>query len=156
MVPHAQEIIQWAKDRIGTKEQPIGSNDGADLRTMLSTTAFRKGDAWCMFFAEAAVKAGFIGTADFPRHIALDGSCHSAAILAARSGQLSEYPATGCIALFRGGQRGWHHAGIVIEVYESAGLLTTIEGNTNTNGSVEGYEVCSHTRRRTQADFIIW
>jgi hypothetical protein len=33
--------------------------------------------------------------------------------------------------------------------------MQTIEGNTNDDGSAEGYEVCARTRSYTNMDFIL-
>lgn len=46
------------------------------------------------------------------------------------------------------------HTGIVISSYQDT--FTTIEGNTNDDGSAEGYEVCFRTRSYTDKEFIIW
>src|SRR5690348_13897562 len=111
MVPRHEQIIAWAKKHLGVKEEPRGSNDGTALRHMLADTAFQPGDKWCMFFAEAAVKAGFEGYGPIPHHIALTGACADAARAALEAFKLSDYPATGCICVFKGGIRGYHHAG---------------------------------------------
>src|SRR5262249_32944111 len=47
----------------------------------------------------------------------------------------------------------WQHIGIVEAV--AADTITTIEGNTNDNGSPEGYEVCRRTRAIANKDFLI-
>ncbi len=54
-------------------------------------------------------------------------------------------PSPGAIFLQKGGETGWRHTGIV----RRAGTETfrTVEGNTNDEGSAEGYEVCQRTRR---------
>lgn len=60
--------------------------------------------------------------------------------------------APGYLFLLRGGATGWHHTGIVVE--PEAGQIMTIEGNTNDEGSPEGYEVCLRTRDYGTADYI--
>jgi hypothetical protein len=47
----------------------------------------------------------------------------------------------------------YRHTGIIA----SAGpdTMQTIEGNTNDDGSAEGYEVCARTRGYTNMDFIV-
>ncbi len=47
----------------------------------------------------------------------------------------------------------WTHTGIVVEVHDE--YLTTIEGNTNDDGSRDGYEVCSMHRGFENKDFIL-
>jgi len=50
----------------------------------------------------------------------------------------------GAFFLQRGGPTGWKHTGLVIETEE--GGFRTVEGNTNDDGSAEGYEVCARFR----------
>jgi hypothetical protein len=60
--------------------------------------------------------------------------------------------APGYLFLLRGGTTGWRHIGIITN--PKAGLSDTIEGNTNDEGSPEGYEVCMRTREYGPIDFI--
>ena len=52
----------------------------------------------------------------------------------------------------RGGPYGYLHVGIVEQAH-SDGTMTTIEGNTNHDGSANGYEVCRRVRRIETCDF---
>jgi lysozyme family protein len=47
----------------------------------------------------------------------------------------------------------WTHVGIVTTV--SADVFTTIEGNSDVNGSREGIEVCTQSRSYTKRDFVL-
>ena len=47
----------------------------------------------------------------------------------------------------------WAHTGVVIQ--PGGDYFVTIEGNTNDEGSFEGYEVCRRTRGYGQKDFIL-
>jgi lysozyme family protein/peptidoglycan hydrolase-like protein with peptidoglycan-binding domain len=47
----------------------------------------------------------------------------------------------------------YRHTGIVVST--SADFMSTIEGNTNDDGSAEGYEVCARTRGYGGMDFIV-
>jgi hypothetical protein len=58
----------------------------------------------------------------------------------------------GSIFLLKSGESKWSHTGIVIDA--AAGIVHTIEGNTNDDGSPEGYEVCRRTRPVSKLDFI--
>lgn len=60
---------------------------------------------------------------------------------------------TGSLFLVRRPQGGWHHTGIVVGI--ASGAVTTIEGNTNDNGSREGFEVCKRVRATTALDFVV-
>ncbi len=61
----------------------------------------------------------------------------------------------GTIFLSRRSPTDWVHTGIVIDVDLTGGIFYTIEGNTNDEGSREGYEVCRRTRSFKNKDFIL-
>ncbi len=57
------------------------------------------------------------------------------------------FPEPGDLVFYGPNDKGDHyHVGIVATVDKSTGYITTIEGNTNSNGSAEGYTVYRHTR----------
>lgn len=47
----------------------------------------------------------------------------------------------------------WNHAGIVVAAEDE--VVRTVEGNTNDDGSAEGYEVCARTRGYRSMDFVL-
>jgi peptidoglycan hydrolase-like protein with peptidoglycan-binding domain len=49
---------------------------------------------------------------------------------------------------------GWHHTGIVVSAAPDS--VTTIEGNTNDDGSREGYEAIRRIRSYNGIDFIVY
>ena len=59
---------------------------------------------------------------------------------------------TASIFLVRRTNSDWTHAGLVTAF--DKGMFRTIEGNTNDEGSHEGYEVCTRLRGYTDKDFI--
>jgi len=59
---------------------------------------------------------------------------------------------TGSIFLCRRSSTDWTHTGIV--TYFEQELFDTIEGNTNDEGHVEGYEACRRVRAYKEKDFI--
>lgn len=61
-------------------------------------------------------------------------------------------PVSGDIMLIRRTPTDWVHAGFVIDSKD--GVITTIEGNTNDDGSREGHEVAIRSRSITGKDFI--
>lgn len=60
----------------------------------------------------------------------------------------------GSIFLHRRTVNDWNHAGIVLDAGEIQ--FTTVEGNTNDNGSVNGYELISRSRGYDEFDFIVF
>lgn len=69
------------------------------------------------------------------------------------TGDLTKVKA-GDIFLVRKAPLDWSHTGFVIEA--NADHLVTIEGNTNDEGSREGYEVCKRIRAYKGLDFICY
>jgi peptidoglycan hydrolase-like protein with peptidoglycan-binding domain len=59
----------------------------------------------------------------------------------------------GSFFLTRRTSTDWTHTGIVVGVQSD--FFHTIEGNTNDEGSREGYEVCARTRGYKNKDFIV-
>jgi len=59
----------------------------------------------------------------------------------------------GSIFLSRRTPADWVHTGIAVRA--DAGVMHTIEGNTNDGGSREGYEVCARLRGYKKKDFIV-
>lgn len=59
----------------------------------------------------------------------------------------------GSFFLVRKSSTDWTHTGIVVSTSEET--FRTIEGNTNDDGSREGYEVCARTRAYGKTDFIL-
>lgn len=58
----------------------------------------------------------------------------------------------GSLFVVRKSPTDWIHTGIVVDAKEET--FQTIEGNTNDDGSREGYEVCARTRAYGKTDFI--
>jgi hypothetical protein len=59
----------------------------------------------------------------------------------------------GLIFLNRGGRTGWAHTGLVIQVKDE--VFLSVEGNTNDEGSHDGYEVCRRIRGYKNKDFVL-
>lgn len=59
----------------------------------------------------------------------------------------------GSFFLVRKSPTDWIHTGIVVST--AAEAFRTIEGNTNDDGSREGYEVCARSRAYGKTDFIL-
>jgi hypothetical protein len=59
----------------------------------------------------------------------------------------------GTVFLSRRTRRDWTHTGLVTRV-DAKDVFSTIEGNTNDEGSREGYEVCARVRGFGNKDFV--
>jgi CHAP domain len=155
--------LQAAQSQIGQSEQPIGSNSGHMVNEYLKAAGLPPGYPWCQAFVywcygSAAQKAGrtnpMIHTASV--HDCWDRAVNSQHITKYTREDVQANP-----SLLKPGMQfilalspGEGHTGIIEQVeplviphINTAGLLLhTIEGNSNTNGSREGYEVVRHTR----------
>ena len=140
----SEQIIQVAQSQLGVEEMPKGSNSGPQVDTYLKSVGLGEGFAWCMSFvywcvSEACKKTGHQN------------------LLTKTGGVLVQYnkckdlhvttPQPGDIFIMDFG-KGVGHTGIVTKVLLN-GNLETIEGNTNDDGSREGYEVCKRIRKTT-------
>jgi len=70
------------------------------------------------------------------------------------SGDPSSVLPKGTIFLVRKSSIDWTHTGMVLEAKDDT--IITIEGNTNDEGSREGYEVCRRIRNYKKKDFIVY
>lgn len=60
----------------------------------------------------------------------------------------------GSVFLVRRTNNDWTHTGFVTQAARD--VIRTIEGNTNDEGSREGYEVCARTRAYKKKDFVVY
>lgn len=142
-----------AVGQLGQKEEPKGSNSGPMVNKYLGAVGLNPGYAWCQAFvywcyatAAAAnslkypvlktggVQACWNGTRAIDRITQAD-ALHNPALIK---------PGYQFILLFGGGTG---HTGIVESIDHQT--IHTIEGNSNDDGSREGYEVVRHVRHLT-------
>jgi hypothetical protein len=82
-------------------------------------------------------------------------SCTSTGAWAAAEGRIrakGEAPQVGDLFLVPKAGGGYQHVGLVVEV--GSGWVGTNEGNTNDEGSREGYEVCRRVRGTGALAFV--
>ena len=142
MKPLQRATLNKAISQIGVAEIPRGSNAGPAVEKYLKSVGLGKGYSWCMAFIywatkEASIEVGVVNP------------------LSKTGGVLDMYnkekdlrvtsPQPGDIFIMDYG-KGMGHTGIVEKV--TGTTLHTIEGNTNDEGSREGYEVCRRKRPR--------
>lgn len=135
----SQKVISIAQSQVGVAEQPHGSNKGPEVDEYLACVGIHFPAAWCAAFVvwchlQAAISIPKTGGV-------LDLWNKSAA-------NRVDTPEPGDVVIFDyGGGKG--HTGIVEAV--SCHTITTIEGNTNDDGSREGYEVARRSREISKA-----
>ena len=110
--------------------------------------------AWCAGFACFCLKkAGDTLGTQIP--IKASFSCDELAASAKQHGLFVDHikAGPGSFFLVRKSPTDWTHTGIIVST--AGETFRTIEGNTNDDGSREGYEVCARTRAYGKTDFIL-
>ncbi|WP_405560674.1 CHAP domain-containing protein [Streptomyces sp. NBC_01180] len=141
MTATAAGVIKIASAEVGYHEGRSGGhwNNNEKYAAQVPGLSWANYQAWCATFVSyCAYKAGAASL--FPS----TASCATGVAWFKSRKRWSEYPAVGAQVFY--GPGGGSHTGIVV-AYDSA-TITTIEGNTNTNGSAEGDGVYRKTRQR--------
>ena len=154
-------VLAYASQHLGQHPREVGGqNRGPWVRLF---TDGQEGDSfpWCAGFATFCVKQACetLGVAlPLQRTLSCDAmatsSGHRFLKGSGAAGKIT--PGSIFVQQATGAERQkykYRHTGIIA----SAGpdTLQTIEGNTNDDGSAEGYEVCARTRGYTNMDFIV-
>lgn len=131
-----------AISQIGVEEIPKNSNSGPDVEMFLKSVGLGKGYSWCMAFLywcfmTAAKEAGLVNA------LIKTGGC-MAQWNRINAQYKSQEPQIGSLVIFDHGGGNGHVA--IIEKIEGD-QMHTVEGNTNDEGSREGYEVCRRIRK---------
>jgi hypothetical protein len=136
-----------------------GQNMGPWVRLYMSSNQGASWP-WCAGFVSFILKQA-CQTLNKPLPVKPSVSCDSLAASAKEKGIfLPETKASdkskikpGAIFLNRRTSTNWIHTGIIISAEPD--VFHTIEGNTNDEGSPEGYEVCQRVRGYKSRDFIL-
>lgn len=154
-------VVELARVHLRRKAREIGGdNRGPWVRHYCRGQSV----AWCQGFASTiwADAARGVG-GEPPLELVLDGIwCLFVPRLVQEArgrglfadGREGVHPAPGSMFFVRGGPYGYTHVGLVIEAHAD-GTMTTIEGNTNDDGSANGYEVARRVRRIGASDFAL-
>lgn len=136
----AQKTLEIAIAQIGVEEIPKNTNSGPEVEIYLRSVGLTKGYSWCMAFIYWCTQKAALQIA-------------SKNPLKKTGGVLDQYnsrpllvknlPQPGDVFILDLG-KGLGHTGIVEKVVGN--IIHTIEGNTNDNGSREGYKVCRRKR----------
>jgi hypothetical protein len=137
----SDKALEIAKTQVGKTENPKGSNWGEPVQSYLKSVGISFPASWCMAFLywsfqKAATELKIPNTA-----IKTGGvlKAWNTAPITAKS----LVPKVGSLFIMDFGG-GLGHTGIVERFDET--FIYTIEGNSNDEGSREGYEVCQRKR----------
>jgi len=151
----ATVALQIAQGQLGQCEEPKGSNRGPMVNKYLDSVGLQPGYAWCQAFVywcyhQAALQL------QLTNPVIKTGGVQDCWNKTATAHKVPKIAALHNTALLKSGDQfilsfagNTGHTGI-IEKLEGT-TLHTIEGNSNTNGSREGYEVVRHTRNINDA-----
>lgn len=131
----SQKVVAIAQGQIGVCEQPRGSNRGPQVDQYLASVGINFAAAWCAAFVYWCHQQA--GVSGVPKTGGVLDMWNKA------PGNRVTQPQPGDVVIFDYGG-GTGHTGIIESVNGST--LTTIEGNTNDDGSREGYEVARRQR----------
>lgn len=150
----AEKTLQIAISQLGVEENPKGSNSGPQVNQYLKSVGLGPGFAWCMAFVywcvNEACKQLVIENPLLKTGGVLYQLRHTKCrIIPVKSWQAVK-PGDIFIMEFKNGKG---HAGIVKSIRN--GIVHTVEGNTNDEGSREGYEVCERERSITSIKAFI-
>lgn len=137
------------------QERPARDNRGLDVDWILRSVGLEPGQPWCAALVYHLCRTGIGKRWPLPR----TGSCDVLLEAARAQGMLKEKPTRGAVFLVMRNANDATHTGIVLKPYKD-GSFATGEGNTNDDGSREGYE-CVRRTRGTVGDttkylFIAW
>jgi hypothetical protein len=141
------EVVRQALACVGIREQ--GSNRGPAVEQIQREGGGRPGDAWCAEFC-AAMLGRACRELGVPVPFRISPNVDRIGVEAQAAGRLNDaaQAAPGDLLLLgraAGGRPDYFHVGIV-ESSPGGGVLHTIEGNTNDNGSANGNGVYRKVR----------
>lgn len=142
----SDKAVEIAISQIGKEENPRGSNwgkTGDPVPQYLASVGIDFPAAWCMALMYWCFK-GAAEALGVPNPLLKTGKV--LAEWAGRPRNQVKVPAVGDLFVMDFGHELGHIG--IIEKIDPDGALHTIEGNTNTDGSREGYEVERKTRKQ--------
>lgn len=138
--------LDIALSQVGVEEEPHGSNWGTKVKEYLAAAGITVPAPWCMAFVVWCFKHA--------QHVfPVTASCTFLLNWAKEKKCIVADPQPGDIfLLLRAGGKSAFHTGFVTSV--GSLFFGTVEGNSNSFGSPEGYEVIRRKRLRRNVAFV--
>ncbi|WP_274911815.1 hypothetical protein [Streptomyces sp. WZ-12] len=137
--------MSQALDFINSAKAQVGYREGANNWNKYGQWYRDNNEPWCaQFVSWNANEAGILNT-KVPKY----EGCSAGVAWYRNKGRFTDYPVVGGPVFY--GSGGGSHTGICVAY--SSSTITTIEGNTNTDGSAEGNGVYLKTRSR-QSSYV--
>lgn len=152
-IPIQEQLIAIFRNYVGIKEEPLGSNNGPMVDKFNSSCGFSRSDhaPWCASVAHY----GYLQVG-LQRPGAYSPSWFTKARAIARD---KVVPADVALVWFASKGRYAHTIACIEKVTFSAGRVvqvTTLEGNTNAQGSREGDQFARRIRAADTVQFVRW
>jgi hypothetical protein len=139
------EALKVALTQLGKQENPKNSNWGKPVQDYLASVGITSPASWCMAYVYWCFNKAALDL-KIPNPLIKTGGVLAHWNQVDKKYRVTTSPEPGDIFImdFSGGKG---HTGIVEST--TASHINTIEGNSNDEGSREGYEVCKRTRPKT-------
>jgi hypothetical protein len=140
-------IHEIASGYLGQRE--VGQNDSFEndvFQRYMTRVGWERGQAWCSYFAELCWKQAYKNSDEY--FDLLDELFSASAVQTFRNFKnynwdVGGIPSRGALAVwqhYRKGKKTWRGHIAIVEGFEND-TITTIDGNSNSDGSSMGYEV---------------
>ena len=157
---YTDSVVHDAQLYVGQLEkQPNLGFQDPDFAKKMDAVGFYSGASWCGFFVMMVL---FETYADNPAVLAyLKQYCSPSTLTMWRNFRASpqvitgQIPKLGAVAIWQEGDGTSGHTGIVVDISADGTQYTTVEGNSNSNGSRNGFEVAQnkHTLGQPHSQF---
>lgn len=141
-------IPDTAAQFVGWVQEATKQNDGPWVEAILRITGTPKGSPWCASFVTMVLDIAYRGK----NPLARSASCDVMLEDARRKGWLHDAPHVGDVFLVMKSPTDAIHTGVVTAV--GVASVKTVEGNTNDDGSRDGYGVFARERKMTGLAFV--
>ena len=137
-------VLEIAASQVGVQEHPKGSNSGPEVDEYLKSVLLSAGNPWCMAFVYWCAREAYRECV-----MVIPLAQTGGVMIQWKKAQLRKVPnrasgvKPGDIFIMQFAH-GTGHTGFVESI--GNGVIHTIEGNTNDDGSREGYEVARRVR----------
>jgi hypothetical protein len=149
-----KKIVKTAKGFLGQEEirGNLGFKD-EQFQKMMEAVGWQKNQAWCAYFVELVWKLCYAQNQQLVQY--LNKKFSASAVQTWKNFQDTQFetnkiPDFGALVVwqrYKKGKSTWQgHIGIVSQLHEEQNSFKSIEGNTNDDGSREGYEVAEKKR----------
>lgn len=140
MTDLSTSVLGFAHSQIGVCEHPRGSNWGPDVQRYLAFVNVTKPEPWCAAFVCYCVAVGAANISVVPE---FRYSASALRLVTLNPSLVIAAPEPGCVGVIDEG-KGLGHT-FFIELVNGASVHT-VEGNTDSAGSREGWEVAERDR----------